>query len=66
MYRKIVSTAILAAFVAVLAGPASALTKGDSRNSASAERLLRATSSRAQATSQAQYHGPKYTHSGGR
>ena len=63
MYRQILSTAtnatILAAFVAVLAGPASALTNGDSRNSAAAERLLRATSSRAQATPQANnYYSP--------
>jgi hypothetical protein len=61
---------VLAAFVAVLAGPASAFPKEVFRNSSSVERLHRATSDSAQATSEAhndygpgsescayQYHG---------
>jgi hypothetical protein len=61
---------VLAAFVAVLAGPASACPREDFRNSSSVERLHRASSDRAQAMSQAhndygpglescayQYHG---------
>jgi hypothetical protein len=52
--------AVLAAFAAVIAGSASAFAKEGFRNSASVERLLAATSSRAQAVESScvyQYHG---------